>query len=71
LGSLKPREVESAIVRAGWKLDRQKGSHRIYKHPSKPGIVVIPFTQKEIYPKLLVIIVKQAGLTREEFKELL
>ncbi|HJY56907.1 MAG TPA: type II toxin-antitoxin system HicA family toxin [Streptosporangiaceae bacterium] len=25
----------------GWYLDRQKGSHRQYKHPSKRGLVTV------------------------------
>lgn len=29
------------IVREGWKLARMRGSHGVYKHPTKPGTIVI------------------------------
>lgn len=31
------REVIKIIEKDGWYLDRQKGSHRQYKHPQKEG----------------------------------
>ncbi|WP_240622685.1 type II toxin-antitoxin system HicA family toxin [Flavobacterium crocinum] len=30
----------------GWELDRKKGSHHIFKHPEKKGIVVLPHPRK-------------------------
>lgn len=39
---MKAREVIRALERDGWYLARQgKGDRRIYKHPTKPGIVVL------------------------------
>ena len=29
------------IERDGWYLDRTNGSHRIFRHPSKPGSVTV------------------------------
>lgn len=26
----------------GWVWERTRGSHRVYNHPMKPGIVVVP-----------------------------
>ena len=52
------------IVReAGWRLARTRGSHRIYKHPDKLGIVAIAGNEgvdmtKGIWNSVL----KQAGL---------
>lgn len=37
----KVRDAIRLVERDGWVLDRIRGSHRIYEHPSKPGIVVI------------------------------
>jgi predicted RNA binding protein YcfA (HicA-like mRNA interferase family) len=71
LPSLRPREIESAIERDGWFFARQKGSHRHYKHAEKPGLVTIPFHARDVYPILLRSIIKQAGLTEEEFRSLL
>lgn len=42
---MKPRELENIIQADGWKYTGTKGSHRHYKHPSKPGKVTIPFTE--------------------------
>jgi predicted RNA binding protein YcfA (HicA-like mRNA interferase family) len=45
------KQIEKLIKINGWYFVRQKGSHRIYKHKSIPGIVVIPFHGKKDLPK--------------------
>lgn len=40
--SMKVREVIQLIEADGWYLDRQRGSHRQYKHQTKRGVVTIP-----------------------------
>lgn len=52
------------IVEAdGWLFIRQSGSHMIFKHPVKKGIVVIPIHGKnDIKPGTLNSILKQAKL---------
>ena len=62
-----------ALRRAGWYEDRRKGSHVILKHPDKPEArVTLPMHPGEtILPKTLYSILEQAGLTVEEFRELL
>ena len=52
------REIESA----GWTLDRVRGSHHIFKHPSHHGIVVVPHPKKDLGKGLVTAIRKQAGL---------
>ena len=37
----KIRELISDLRKAGFELDRQKGSHRQFKHPSFPGIITL------------------------------
>jgi len=39
---MKVREVIKRLKADGWYEDRMRGSHRVLKHPSKSGIVVIP-----------------------------
>ncbi|MBQ9765413.1 MAG: type II toxin-antitoxin system HicA family toxin [Lachnospiraceae bacterium] len=58
----KPIEMERIILADGWVLDSQHGSHRQYKHPSKPGKVTIPFHGKDIPKGTENSILKQAGL---------
>lgn len=35
-------EIIKLIEGDGWVLDRTKGSHRVYVHPTKQGVVVVP-----------------------------
>jgi predicted RNA binding protein YcfA (HicA-like mRNA interferase family) len=49
--------------RDGWYFVRQKGSHAVYKHPVKPGVLVIPIHgSKDLKPGTLNSILKIAGL---------
>ncbi len=48
--------------RAGWQLNRVNGSHHIFKHPIRPGIVVVPHPKKDLGPGLVKAIRRQAGL---------
>jgi len=34
---MKARDVIKALERDGWRLDRQTGSHRQYRHSDRPG----------------------------------
>ena len=50
----------------GWQLSRTRGSHRQYKHPTKPGLVTVPGKPSdELHPKTLSSILKQAGLRND------
>ena len=44
---MKAKEVIKLIQKDSWFFERQAGSHKIFKHPSKKGIVVIPGHGKE------------------------
>jgi predicted RNA binding protein YcfA (HicA-like mRNA interferase family) len=46
----------------GWHLDRVNGSHHMFKHPSKPGTVVVPHPKKDLGKGLVKAIRKQAGI---------
>ena len=47
----------------GWALDRQKGSHRQFKHPTKQGLVTVPGQMgKDLDPGTERSILRQAGL---------
>ena len=67
LPSLKPRQVERILLKKGFFLKRQTGSHRIYFHPQRGNLVVVPFHSKEIPRGTLKSIVKQAGMEEREF----
>jgi predicted RNA binding protein YcfA (HicA-like mRNA interferase family) len=62
LHTMKSAELVRELTAAGWVLDRVRGSHHIFKHPRRPGIVVIPHPKKDLGTGLVAGIRKQAGL---------
>jgi predicted RNA binding protein YcfA (HicA-like mRNA interferase family) len=61
------RTVKSAVLileleAAGWILDRVRGSHHVFRHPERPGLVVVPLPKKDLGPGLIRAIRKQARL---------
>ena len=63
---MKVREVIKLIEADGWYLVRMKGSHRQYKHPTKPGRVTIAGNlNDDIAPGTLNSILKQAQLKKK------
>jgi predicted RNA binding protein YcfA (HicA-like mRNA interferase family) len=69
LPALKPKKLISVLERQGFVFYRQKGSHRIYVK----GVlmVVVPFHAKDLKRGTLAKIIEDAGLTEDEFKDLL
>ena len=59
---MKAKELEKLIKKDGWYLKKQVGSHRQYKHPTKPGKVTIPFHTGDLDIVTANSILKQAGL---------
>ncbi|HYW08900.1 MAG TPA: type II toxin-antitoxin system HicA family toxin [Longimicrobium sp.] len=60
---MKVREAIVLIEADGWKLARMRGSHRQFKHPSKPGTVTVAGKPSlDLPPGTLNSILKQAGL---------
>ncbi len=39
---MKARDVIAALDADGWREVRSKGSHKQFRHPTKPGTVTIP-----------------------------
>jgi len=70
---LKPREVVAALLRAGFYIDHQTGSHARLLHRARADLhVTVPIHSKDIPPTLLKQrILRQAGLSPEEFLKLL
>ena len=70
--SLKPlpaRKVLKVLTNLGFKVVRQHGSHAILKHADGRITVVPVHPKEEITPGLLLKIIKEAKLTKEEFLE--
>ncbi|MBQ6384752.1 MAG: type II toxin-antitoxin system HicA family toxin [Lachnospiraceae bacterium] len=56
------KEIEKLIKENGWYFKKQVGSHKQYKHPTKPGKVTIPFHKGDLDIRTANSILKQAGL---------
>ena len=62
------REVSRALRRDGWYNVGVKGSHRHFKHPTKPGKVTVPGALSGVLKrKTMESILRQSGLRREDF----
>jgi predicted RNA binding protein YcfA (HicA-like mRNA interferase family) len=60
---VKVREAIRLITADGWVQVRQRGSHRQFKHPTKPGLVTVPGKlSRDLPPGLEKSIMRQAGL---------
>ena len=67
--ALKAKEIVAILDRLGFNEVRQKGSHKQFRHPDGRGTTV-PFHQgRDISPILLKQIIKDIGLTVEEFMQ--
>jgi predicted RNA binding protein YcfA (HicA-like mRNA interferase family) len=62
---LKPRQVEAYLLRLGFILVRQRGSHRQYRH-ADARCTTIPFHARDITPSLLRKIARDIGVTVEQ-----
>jgi predicted RNA binding protein YcfA (HicA-like mRNA interferase family) len=66
LAFLKVSVILKLIGNDGWYLDRQKGSHRQYKHTTKQGLVTVAGKPSdELHPKTRDSILRQAGLKED------
>ena len=59
---MKSADLIRELTAAGWVLDRVRGSHHVFKHPNRPGPVVVPHPKKDLGTGLVAAIRKQAGL---------
>lgn len=55
-------ELEKLLLKDGWYVTKQVGSHRHYKHREKPGKVTIPFHSGDVDKGTAYSILQQAGL---------
>ena len=65
------REVVTALAKLGYEKDRQKGSHIVLRQMAYPHRRLVVPDHKEVAKGTLRALIKHAGLTVEEFVELL
>jgi predicted RNA binding protein YcfA (HicA-like mRNA interferase family) len=65
------REIVKALKKIGYEQDRQRGSHIILRQTDSPHRRLTVPDHKEIAKGTLRAIIREAGLTVDEFKKLL
>ena len=65
------REVVKALLKIGYEQDRQRGSHIILRQVAAPHRRLVVPDHSEVAKGTLRAIIRQAGLTVDEFKALL
>jgi predicted RNA binding protein YcfA (HicA-like mRNA interferase family) len=68
---LKPKEVIDALERAGFSLKRQTGSHAILYKSGFNRVITVPVHPGDLPKGTLRTIIRQCGLTIEQFLQLL
>ena len=64
--SAKAKRVLAALLRIGWSIKRESGSHKILSRPGWSDVVFAFHDRDEIGPKMLARIAKHTGLEPED-----
>lgn len=59
---MRSRDVIAALLAAGWVEAAQKGSHKQFRHPARPGRVTVPHPERDLPIGTLKSIERQSGL---------
>jgi predicted RNA binding protein YcfA (HicA-like mRNA interferase family) len=60
--TMQSRELIKLLQAHGWRLQRTRGSHHQFIHPTKVGTITVPHPKKDLGKGLVLAILKQAGL---------
>jgi predicted RNA binding protein YcfA (HicA-like mRNA interferase family) len=71
LPSLTGKDVVSILKKVGFEIKRQRGSHVFLQHPDGRATVVPIHSGEIIGPGLMLKILKDINMTKEEFYKLL
>jgi len=71
LPAISGQDARKAFERAGFECTRQRGSHMILRHTTPPHRRLVIPDHREIAKGTLRAIIRDAGLTVDEFVELL
>ena len=64
--STKASRVLAALLRIGWTIKRESGSHKTLSRPGRPDVIFAFHDKEEIGPKMLARIAKNTGLKLED-----
>lgn len=68
---VKSKELEKILLKLGFIKTRQKGSHAFYKHPDGRYTIIPHHPSRDLSPILVLKILKEINLSREEFDKLM
>lgn len=71
LPQVKPKDLIRVLEKKGWQLDRTRGSHHIMVNSELRKAVTVPVHNRELKTGTLLSILRSAGISREELRELL
>jgi predicted RNA binding protein YcfA (HicA-like mRNA interferase family) len=64
--SVKAKRLLAALLRLGWVVKRQTGSHKVLSRPGWPDVIFAFHDNEEIGPRMLARMAKNTGLTPED-----
>jgi len=64
--AVRARRVLAALQRTGWRIARQRGSHRVLVKEGRPNFVFAFYDGEEIGSKMLARIARHTGLRPED-----
>ena len=56
-------DIIRALEADGWREVRQRGSHKQFKHPTKSGLVTVPYPKRDMPIGTLRSIERASGVT--------
>jgi len=65
-GSVKARRLLAALLRIGWQIKRESGSHRTLSRDGWPDFVFSFHDSDEIGPRMLARVARHTGLRPED-----
>ena len=67
---VKSKDLEKVLFKLGFKKTRQKGSHAFYKHYDGRYTTIPHHPSRDLSPILLLKILKEINVTKNEFEKL-
>jgi predicted RNA binding protein YcfA (HicA-like mRNA interferase family) len=69
---LKAAKLVRIFMKTGYEVSWQTGSHIVMRHPDRSLNLVIPSHKgQDVQPEIIRSLIKKAGLSKDEFLELL
>lgn len=62
----KARRVLAALLRIGWRIKRQSGSHRTLERVGWPNLVFAFHDDEELGPRMMARVARQSGLSPKD-----